>query len=199
VHPVNKWSKLSISRIPIGQGIAVTPMQLVMATSALANGGRLMQPMLVDRVVDDQDRVVVQYQPQEARRVVSERTAAVMVHALKGVVSTNGTARLAILDHYHVAGKTGTAQVPGPGGYVPGKYVASFAGFFPADHPELCLVVVLNNPRPAYYGGATAAPTFRKMAERSAKYLALRPDKEPRAAAQLTRADEALGGAGRRR
>ena len=82
----------------------------------------------------------------------------------------------AILEHYTVAGKTGTAEKPGPRGYVYHKYVASFMGFFPADNPELCIGIVFDDPKPIYYGGQTAAPTFKNIAERSAKYLALKPD-----------------------
>jgi cell division protein FtsI/penicillin-binding protein 2 len=180
VYPPKKWSKLSISRIPIGQGIAITPLQLTLAMSAIANGGVLMQPMLVDRVEDDQGQTIVQYSPQQVRRVISESTAAQMTAALKQVVSTNGTARRAKLERYSIAGKTGTAQKPGPGGYLPGKYFASFIGFFPADRPELCISVFLDEPKlPNYYGGLTAAPAFRNIAERAAKYLAIQPDLPP--------------------
>ncbi|MBI2947092.1 MAG: penicillin-binding protein 2 [Verrucomicrobia bacterium] len=186
VYPPKKWSKLSLSRIPIGQGIAITPLQMTLAMSAIANGGALMQPMLVDRVEDDQGQAIVQYSPQQVRRVISESTAAQMTAALKNVVSTNGTARRARLDRYSVAGKTGTAQKPGPGGYVPGKYYASFVGFFPADRPELCISVFLDEPKlPNYYGGLTAAPAFRSIAERAAKYLAIQPDLPPAEALAL--------------
>ncbi|MBI4660932.1 MAG: penicillin-binding protein 2 [Verrucomicrobia bacterium] len=180
VYPPKKWSKLSISRIPIGQGIAITPLQITMAMSAIANGGSLMQPLLADRVEDDQGRVVAQYSPQQVRQVISASTARQMVAALKNVVSTNGTARRAKLDHYSVAGKTGTGQKPGNGGYLPGKYFSSFVGFFPADNPELCVSVFLDEPKlPTYYGGLTAAPAFRSIAERAAKYLAIQPDLPP--------------------
>lgn len=177
VHPPSKWSKLSISRIPIGQGIAVTPLQMVMAMSAIANDGVLMQPMLIDRVEDDQGKTVVQYVPQEVRRVVSQNTARHLVTALKSVVSEDGTARRARLDDYSVAGKTGTAQKPIPGGYSHSKFFSSFVGFFPADSPELCILVVMDEPtRPSYYASVTAAPAFKRIAERAAKYLALKPD-----------------------
>ena len=177
VHPPNKWSKLSISRIPIGQGIAVTPLQMVMAMSAIANDGVLMQPMLVDRVVDDQGKTLIQYVPQEVRRAVSRGTARKMVTALKKVVLEHGTARRARLENYSVAGKTGTAQKPIRGGYSHSKFFSSFVGFFPADMPELCILVVLDEPkRPSYYASVTAAPAFRRIAARAAKYLALKPD-----------------------
>lgn len=177
VHPPKAWDKLSITRFPIGQGIAVTPLQMVMAMSAVANGGRLMQPWLIERIVDDEGRTIVQYQPQTIRQVISEAAAAQMVTALKTVVSTNGTAKRAKLEHYTVAGKTGTAQKAGKGGYVPEKYFASFVGFFPAANPELCIAVVVDEPKlPNYYGSQTAAPAFRNIAERAAKYLAIKPD-----------------------
>jgi cell division protein FtsI/penicillin-binding protein 2 len=195
-HSPKGWTKISVSRIPIGQGIAVTPIQMIMAMSAVANGGRLMQPMLVSRVVDEKGTVVIENHPREIRQVISETTAKQMVAALKTVVSTNGTARRAKLDYYTVAGKTGTAQKPGKGGYAPGKYFASFIGFFPADEPELCISVVLDEPKLlSYYGGHTAAPAFRNIAERAAKYLAIKPDlipSEPQVANQGNKSNRAL-------
>jgi cell division protein FtsI/penicillin-binding protein 2 len=102
-----------------------------------------------------------------------------MVTALKTVVSKQGTGGKAVLEHYTVAGKTGTAQKAGVGGYLPGKYVASFIGFFPADEPELCIGVFLDEPQHGYYGGQVAAPFFKTMAEQVAQYLSIRPDREP--------------------
>jgi cell division protein FtsI/penicillin-binding protein 2 len=176
VHPVKDWSKLSITRVSMGHEVAVTPLQMVMAVAAIANGGRLMQPMLIDHLEDQDGNVVTRYLPQSVRQVVSESTAKQMVTALKMVVSTNGTAVKAHMDYYTVAGKTGTAQKAGPGGYMPGKYFASFIGFFPADQPELCLAVVLDEPKKGYYGGLVAAPCFHEIAERAAAYLGLRPE-----------------------
>src|SRR6185503_20622620 len=98
------------------------------------------------------------------------------VTALKTVVSTNGTAALARLDHYTVAGKTGTAQKAERGVYVQGKFFSSFIGFFPADNPEICISIVLDEPKQGHYGGQTAAPFFKNIAERSANYLNIRPD-----------------------
>ena len=137
---MKKWSKVSIAQIPMGQGIAVTSLQMMMAMCAIANKGLLMQPMLVDRLEDRDHVVVAKYSPQRVRRVISEAAAERMVVALKTVVSPEGTAAKAALAHYTVAGKTGTAQKSGgPEGYLPGKYFASFIGFFPADNPELCI------------------------------------------------------------
>jgi len=177
LDPPKKWSQLQCSRVPIGHGVAVTPLQMVMAMSALANGGRLVQPTLIDRIIDEQGHEVFRNQPRVVRQVVSDSTARLMTAALKRVVSTNGTAQRAVLEHYTVAGKTGTAEMPGPRGYIYNQYVGSFMGFLPADDPELCIGVVLIGLKPPlYYGGLTAAPTFRAIAERTAKYLAIKPD-----------------------
>ncbi|MDX1951566.1 MAG: penicillin-binding protein 2, partial [Verrucomicrobiota bacterium] len=179
VHQVPKWSKISISRIPMGHEIATTPLQMVMAMAAIANKGVLMKPMIVDRVVDEDGSVIMQHMPQPVRQVVSEPAARMMVQALKSATSTNGTARKAQLDCYTVAGKTGTAQKPINGQYIKGKYFSSYIGFFPADNPELCISVVLDEPKKGYYGGETASPVFQKIAERSANYLAIPPERIP--------------------
>jgi cell division protein FtsI/penicillin-binding protein 2 len=176
VHPVDDWSKVSIAQIPMGHGIAVTSLQMVMAMSAIANDGRLMRPMLIDHLEDENGKVVAKYQPQVVREVVSSTAAREMVKALKTVVSSDGTAVKAKLEHYIVAGKTGTAQKAEHGHYVPGKYFASFIGFFPADNPEICISVVLDEPKNGHYGGQTAAPFFKNIAERAANYLNIRPD-----------------------
>jgi cell division protein FtsI/penicillin-binding protein 2 len=179
VHPLNRWNKLSISRIPMGHEVAATPLQMVMAMSALANKGWLMRPMLVDRLEDQHGQVVTRFQPQPVRRVVSDAAVKLMVQALKAVASPKGTAPKASLDHYTVAGKTGTAQKIANGLYVRDKHYASFIGFLPADNPEICISVVLDEPQHGYYGGQTAAPIFRNMAERAASYLSIRPDVVP--------------------
>jgi stage V sporulation protein D (sporulation-specific penicillin-binding protein) len=154
-------------------------LQMAMAMSAIANEGRLMRPMLVKRLEDDRGRVVAQFHPQAIREVVSPRAAQQMVTALKTAVSKDGTGDKASLEFYTVAGKTGTAQKPGPGGYMPGKYFASFIGFFPADAPELCISIVLDEPKKGYYGGQTAGPVFRNIAERAANYLNVPAEKQP--------------------
>ena len=184
VHPLKNWSKLSISRIPMGHEVAVTPLQMVMAMCAIANRGCLMRPLLVDRLEDRKGNVVAQYQPQRVRQVISEATARQMVEALKTVVSPEGTAAQAALEHYTVAGKTGTAQktVEGVRGYAPGKYFSTFIGFLPADNPELCIAVFLDEPKGGYYGGQVAAPIFKRIAERAANYMNIQPDVEPQPA-----------------
>ncbi len=176
LHPYKKWNKLSISRIPMGHEIAATPIQLTMAMSAVANGGRLMRPMLVEKLTDLEGKPVVQYEPAEVRKVIRDEAAEQMVEALITVVSPNGTARQAWLENYLVAGKTGTAQKPAKNrrGYEPGKYFASFIGFLPARKPELCIGVFVDEPHNGYYGGVVAGPAFKEIAEKSANYLGVK-------------------------
>jgi cell division protein FtsI/penicillin-binding protein 2 len=178
VHPTKDWKKVTIAQIPMGQGIAVTRLQMMMAMCAIANKGVLMRPMLVDRLEDRDHNVVARYAPQKVREVVSDGAAEKMIEALKTVVSSEGTAPKAALDHYTAAGKTGTAQKVEHGVYAAGKYFSSFVGFFPADNPELCISVVLDEPKEGYYGGLVAGPVFKQIAERAANYLNIRPDIE---------------------
>jgi cell division protein FtsI/penicillin-binding protein 2 len=179
VYPVPRWTKLSISRIPMGHEVAVTPLQMMMAMSAVANRGRLMRPMLVDRLEDAEGQVIFKNGPQQVRQVVSERAASMMVQALKTVVATNGTGRKAMLEHYTVAGKTGTAQKIVGGKYRRDKHFSSFLGFFPADDAEVCIGIFLDEPKHGYYGGEAAAPVFREVAERVGQYLAIPADQPP--------------------
>jgi len=143
---------------------------------AIANNGLLMHPMLVDHLEDQHGNVVARYAPQPIRQVITEPTARLMIEALKTVVSPDGTAAKAAMEHYTVAGKTGTAQKVEDGAYVHGKYVSSFIGFFPADNPELCVSIVMDEPKEGYYGGLVAGPVFKQIAERAASYLNIRPD-----------------------
>lgn len=178
VHPTKDWKKVSIAQIPMGQGIAVTRLQMMMAMCAIANKGVLMRPMLVDRLEDRDHNVVARYAPQKVREVVSDGAAEKMIEALKTVVSPEGTAPKAALEHYTAAGKTGTAQKVEHGVYAAGKYFSSFVGFFPADNPELCISVMMDEPdmHKGYYGGQTAAPVFKEIAEHAATYLNIRPE-----------------------
>ncbi len=177
LYPVKKWSKVSIAQIPMGQGVAVTRLQMLMAMCAIANGGWLMRPMLVHRLEDRGGDVMQQYTPQRVRQVISDATDKLMIEALKTVVSPDGTAPGAAMKDYTAAGKTGTAQKVGPDGYERGKYFATFIGFFPADDPQLCISVVMDEPKEGYYGGQVCGPVFREIAERCASYLNIPPDK----------------------
>jgi cell division protein FtsI (penicillin-binding protein 3) len=178
VHPVKSWNKVSVAQLPMGHYIAVTRLQMIMAMCAIANKGVLMRPMLVDRLEDRNGKVLARYSAQPVRQILSEDAARQMIEALKTVVSPDGTAPKASLEHYTVAGKTGTAQKPEAGGYSHDKFVSSFIGFFPADEPELCIAIIMDEPKEGYYGGMVAGPVFRQVAERSANYLNIRPDIE---------------------
>jgi cell division protein FtsI/penicillin-binding protein 2 len=197
VHPLHDWGKIAIAQIPMGQGVAVTPLQMALAMCAIANQGVLMRPMLVSRLQDANGNVAAHYEPQPVRRVAEPETIADMVRALKTVATREGTAVQAGLDHYTVAGKTGTAQKVEHGQYVD-KFFSSFIGFFPADHPALCIAVVMDEAKGGHYGGAVAAPIFHAIAERAANYLDLKPDIELEPPVNQTLTATAGGGSGPR-
>lgn len=177
VYPPKRWSKYSVVAVPIGQEVAVTAVQMTMAMAAIANGGVLMRPTVIRRIVDEKGTPVVDFKPEKVRRVVSSEVAEAITTALKGVVSQSGTAYRARVPGYTVAGKTGTAQKAVPGeGYVRGKYVSSFVGYLPATDPKLCIAVFVDEPKGAYYGGVVAAPVFARVAEQTLKYLDIPPD-----------------------
>ena len=173
--PLAQWTKLSITRIPMGHEIAVTPLQMLMALNTVANGGRLMRPMLVKSVTDEDGKPVMQYQPQLIRQVISPRASILMTSALRKVVTPEGTAPKAAVKGYDVAGKTGTAQKIENGQYVR-KYYSSFIGYFPASDPQISILVTLDDPAGGgYYGGTVSGPVFRGVAEKVAPYLGIPP------------------------
>ena len=174
VRRTEKWSMLSNASMSIGQEIGVTPLQVAAAMSTVANGGTRVAPRIVDRVIDAQGNPIYQPQRNPPVRVVSERTAAVLNEILKAVVA-RGTGMPAALAEHVVAGKTGTAQKAGRGGYSPDKFVASFCGYVPADRPRLVILVVVDEPKGAQYGGTIAAPAFKEIAEATLRYLGVAP------------------------
>ena len=176
LYPVKDWSKVSIAQIPMGHGIAVTRLQMLYAMAAIANDGWLMRPMIISRLQERDGSVRQRYAPVPVREVISTNTCREMVEALKTVVTKDGTAPGAALKNYVVAGKTGTAQKAENGAYVSGKYVSSFIGFFPADNPQLCISIVMDEPKEGYYGGKVCGPVFKDIAERCASYLNIPPD-----------------------
>ena len=182
VHLPHNWTKISITRIPMGHEVASTPLQIVNAMCAIANGGRLMMPQIVRDVIDTEGATIATFPPVEVRRVVPEETAAQVRDALMEVVSKKGTAPLAVVPGFKVAGKTGTAEKITPGGsYKDGKYVASFVGFMPAENPEFVGLVLMDEAqakRGEHYGGFVAAPVFARIGERAARYLCLTPTPE---------------------
>ncbi|MDR1701195.1 MAG: stage V sporulation protein D [Sporomusaceae bacterium] len=162
---------LNLATMSIGQSIAVTPVQLVAAVAAAANGGILFKPQILQEVTDKENNTVKTFLPQEVRRVISEETSGEIKYILEKVVA-DGTGRNAYADGFRIAGKTGTAQKAGPGGYEQGKYVASFAGFAPADEPQVAMLVIIDEPVGLYYGGQIAAPAFSAAMQDILKYLA---------------------------
>ena len=171
---VEKWSQLSNASLSIGQEINVTPLQVLRAMATVANGGVRVEPRIIDRVEDAQGEVVYRPQRPAPQRVISEKTAAVLNEILKQVVA-RGTGQPAALADHIVAGKTGTAQKAARGGYSADKFVASFAGYVPADRPRLAILVVVDEPRGAQYGGTIAAPAFKEIAEGVLRYLGAPP------------------------
>jgi cell division protein FtsI (penicillin-binding protein 3) len=159
-----QWSRFSQASLAIGYEISVTPLQMVLAYGALANGGVLMEPRLVREVRSRDARVAEQFEPRVVRRVIPERVAEDIREVLVDVVET-GTGGEAALGPYAVAGKTGTARSFTAGRYESGSYTASFAGFFPAKSPQLVFLVKLDSPKGAYYGGVAAAPVTRATLE----------------------------------
>lgn len=159
-----RWSRQSPVSLAIGYEVSVTPLQMAMAYGALANGGRLMQPRLVKEVRDAQGRTVHRFQPRMVRQVVSPSVARQIVDVLVDVVE-DGTGTRAKLSTFTVAGKSGTSRAWSDGGYQSGHYFSSFVGFFPAEDPQLVVLVKLDRPKGAYYGGATAAPVTRATFE----------------------------------
>jgi cell division protein FtsI/penicillin-binding protein 2 len=164
------WSGSTIGTVPIGQGVSVTSIQLASVYAAIANGGEWIQPHLVDHVLGGQRPRL------RRRRILAPGIDSELRTMLKGVVSDQGTARLAEIPGYTVAGKTGTAQKPGPNGYLPGKYVATFVGMVPASNPRLVVLVSVDEPHGVIFGGLVAAPAFAQIASFDLQYLEVPPD-----------------------
>jgi cell division protein FtsI (penicillin-binding protein 3) len=174
--PVDQWSATSIANIPFGQGISMSPLQLARAIAVIANGGELVSPhFLVD--VPDQADVEITY---PKTRVISQESAAATREILKAAI-TDGTGSAAAVQGYEVAGKTGTAQKARTDGrgYAGGKYVGSFVGFLPADDPGVLVLVVIDEPKGAIYGGVVAAPVFSEVARFAVSHLRIPPTTAP--------------------
>jgi cell division protein FtsI (penicillin-binding protein 3) len=174
------WGRRTLASIAMGQEIGVTPLQLMMAVSAIANGGALMRPFVVSEVRTPAGKTVARFEPVVRRRPISVETARVMTDILRGVVLPGGTGTLAAVPGYDVAGKTGTAQKADPltGGYSATRTVSSFAGFLPADDPKLCILVMVDEPRTVHWGGTVAAPVFQRIAAQAVRHLGILPKAE---------------------
>ncbi len=180
LRPVSKWSALSITRIPMGQEVAATPIQMVTAMSVIANGGRLIEPRLTKQVTDETGRVVITYQPRIVRRVISANAAHDVAQALHQV-TIDGTAKnLHIPDgngYLSCGGKTGTAQKFVDGAYSHTQFVSSFIGFAPAEDPAFVCLVMVDDPHTKnYYGAEVSAPVFANVASQVAQILNIPSD-----------------------
>lgn len=174
LRPLAAWKPIDLATTSFGQGVAVTPIQLVTAYAAIANHGILMRPYIVRRVVDETGEVLLENHPTIVRRVVSEATASKVTEILEAVLSPKGTAPLAAVPGLKIAGKTGTAQKVDfvHGGYSRGR-IASFVGYFPADDPQVVMLVILDEPQTTIWGGTAAAPVFRSIAVAAVERLGI--------------------------
>lgn len=167
------WHPIDLATASFGQGISVTPIQLVTAVNAIANGGKLMKPMVVDKIITEDGRVI-NIAPEEKLQVISDKTSKIMTSMMVNAVE-NGEAKFAKIKDYKIAGKTGTAQIPVAGHYDPTNTNASFVGFFPAENPKLTMLVIVNRPRSSIYGAETAAPIFFSIARDLIQYYNIPP------------------------
>jgi cell division protein FtsI (penicillin-binding protein 3) len=177
VHHPRYWSPVALDTISFGQGISVTGIQLVAALSAIANGGSLMKPYVVEKITNEKGEIVQSFQPEVVRKVISEDTAKKATVLLKTTTEKGGTGEGAVPAGYDVAGKTGTAQKADTrlGGYSEDHYNSGFMGFAPADDPKVVLLVVIDEPQGANYGGVVAAPVFKAIMEKILPYFNAHP------------------------
>ena len=172
------WTDYSLASISFGHEIAVTPLQMVAALSAIANGGTLMEPHITKALIRD-GKIVEQIKPKKIRRVISKKTSRQMMEILKFVVK-DGTGKNAAVEGFDVAGKTGTAQkyITKTKSYSKTEFVSSFIGYAPADAPRLVILVMIDNPKGVHWGSVVAAPVFREIAKKSLRYLNVPSSKE---------------------
>lgn len=164
----NRWEPMfTRASMAMGYEIGVTPVQLAAAYAAIANDGVLLSPSLVKEIRDPLGTLIYRHRPEPVRRVVSPEIAATLREFLREAVGEGGTGGRAQMSNYALLGKTGTAKRFENGRYVPGQYTASFAALFPADHPQLTVIVKIDNPKGSYYGGLTAAPVTRAMLQQA--------------------------------
>ncbi len=180
LKPPNKWDGLTITRMPMGQSVAVTVLQMHQAMGVIASGGELLRPQVVRQIRDAAGAVIYRFERTPVHRVVSARTAQTMAQLLMGVASSEGTAPEAAIPGFEVAGKTGTAQKFQDGKIWEHHHVASFVGFFPASRPQVAISVIVDDadahaPGGVAYGAKVAAPAFRRIAEQLIPYLDIKP------------------------
>ncbi|MBI4802342.1 MAG: penicillin-binding protein 2 [Elusimicrobia bacterium] len=178
LRPIGKYRAVDLAVGSYGHGLAATPIQVLNAYSAVANGGRLMETRLVDKITTVEGKPVFANELSVVRRVISAGTDGIVKEILKNAVE-RGTGKNAAVPGYAIAGKTGTSKKidPGTGKYITDKNVASFCGFFPADRPRYAILVILDNPKVLHYGGETAAPAFQEIAKKIITLKGLKPEK----------------------
>jgi cell division protein FtsI (penicillin-binding protein 3) len=202
VRDYKKWPQVAVGTISFGQGVSVTPLQLVTALSAIANRGALPKPYIVESIVRPGGAEVFYHSPETRAQVISAETARIVTGFMKAVVAPGATGALAQVEGYPVAGKTGTAQkaMENARGYADGKYVCSFMGFLPADRPVLAMIVVLDEPDMENpYGGTLAAPIFQAIAKQAMVLLKVPAETETAAIAQQDVPPAAPGDEGRQK
>jgi cell division protein FtsI/penicillin-binding protein 2 len=172
------WNERSLASISFGQEIAVTPLQMVVALSAIANGGTLMEPHIAKALMRDGE-IIKENKPKKIRRVISEKTSQQMMEMLKLVVES-GTGKKAALEGFDVAGKTGTAQkyITETQSYSKTEFISSFIGYAPAHAPRLAILVMIDNPKGLHWGGVVAAPVFLEIVKKSLRHLNVPSSKE---------------------
>lgn len=173
IRDEDSWYPIDLATAGFGQGIPVTPVQLLTAVSSIANDGRLMKPYVVSKIVTSGGKEI-RIKPKEVRQVIKESTARAMTWMMVKAIE-EGEAKWTKIEGYRIAGKTGTAQIPIAGHYDPERTIASFVGFFPADKPKISMLVILNNPKTSPYGSETAAPIFFKIARDLINYYNIPP------------------------
>ena len=172
LSPYKKWAKIDAATISFGQGILVSPIQLISATSAIANGGILMRPYIAKAITNQHGDLVKKIGPTIIRRAISSHTAETITNIMQTVVEEGGTGTNGALETYSACGKTGTAQkIDEDGRYSNDKYVSSFVGFAPVENPKIAVLVVIDEPTNEHYGGIVAAPVFRNISQQTLDYL----------------------------
>ncbi len=173
LKPKYSWYPIDFSTVTFGQGVAVTPIQMIRAFSALVNGGKLVRPSVVEKIIADKDEKEIK--PKVERTVISGKTSEIIKKMLVSTVE-NGEYSWTRPTGYSIGGKTGTAQIPIQGHYDPSKTIASFIGFLPADHPKFITLVMLREPSTSPWGSETAAPLFFEIAKELIVYYNITPD-----------------------
>lgn len=180
INNPSEWTKVDTTRIAMGYGITATGIQIISMMSAIANNGILMKPIIVKNITSNNGEILFDNISEEISRPIKSETSKKMISMLtQAVEGDGGTGRSARIDGYSIAGKTGTAQKAIPlskgGGYYKDKYISSFVGFFPANNPQISILVVADDPKGKYYGGSVCGPAFKKIAEETIKYLNIPP------------------------